>query len=89
VHASTEETIEQITAEFPGWKIWRARRWDDKPTSWVATRLKESAGVDATVMVSTAELLREALADQRERVGLSGRMPPLTYGFVFSSGNPS
>jgi hypothetical protein len=84
-----EETIVQISAEYPGWHVWRARRRDDKPASWIATRLEESAGIDATVMMSTAEQLREALADQRERVGRSGQMPPLTFGFVFSSGKTS
>lgn len=71
-----ERTIEQITAAFPGWRVWRPKRRDDKPpSSWVATRLQERAGTDPTVLANTAEELRTALAEQREAVELSGRRP--------------
>jgi hypothetical protein len=41
VHASTdEETIEQITAEFPGWRVSRARR--HRPRSSIASQLYDA-----------------------------------------------
>jgi hypothetical protein len=82
VQASTdEETSEQITAEYPGWRIWRPKRWDARSTSWAATRRDESAGVDPTVIANTAELLRLALAEQRDLVERSGRRPLSVEGF--------
>jgi hypothetical protein len=81
VHASTDEqTIEQITAEHPGWRIWRTRRWDDKPTSWAATLRDDAAGVDPTVIANTAEQLRAALAEQRDLAERTGRRPLTVQG---------
>jgi hypothetical protein len=88
VHAPTdEETIEQITAEFPGWHIWRPKRWGDKPTSWAATRQDEAAGVDPTVIMNTAKELRAALTEQRTFVERTGRRPVVVE--VFPVGEPS
>lgn len=76
MHASPDEkTLEQVTAEFPGWRVWRPRGRDDRPSSWAATRLDESAGTDPTVIADTAEQLRHLLADQRELVERTGRIP--------------
>lgn len=83
-----DETIERITAEFPGWRVWRPKRWDDRPSSWAATRRDESAGVDPTVLANTADELRTALAKQREAVELTGRRP-VVAGEVFPGGEAS
>ncbi|MGI8336298.1 hypothetical protein ACRYCC_40685 [Actinomadura scrupuli] len=77
MHASPdEETIEQITAEFRGWRVWRPRRRDGRPSSWAATRHDESAGVDPTVIADTAAQLRAALAEQRDLAERGGRPRP-------------
>lgn len=83
-----DETIERITAEFPGWRVWRPKRWDDKPSSWAATRREESAGVDPTVITNTPEQLRAALAEQRDLVERTGRRP-VVAGEVFPGGEAS
>jgi hypothetical protein len=70
---TTQQTDElmALQAEFPGWRIWRARRKDKRggtePGSWMASRLERTAGVDRTLMEPSADELREALVDQRER----------------------
>lgn len=82
-----EETLEQISADFPGWRVWRPRRRDDKPTSWAATRRDESAGVHPTVIMNTAEQLRAALAEQRRLVERTGQRPVVVE--VFPAGETS
>jgi hypothetical protein len=63
--AATDQLAE-LQAEFAGmWHIWRSQR-DGDPVSWCATRLTRSAGVDPTVICTTAESLRAALTAQRK-----------------------
>jgi hypothetical protein len=69
------DTPEAIEGDYPGWHVWRPKRWDDKPTSWAATRRDEGVGVDATVIMNTAEELRAALAEQRDLVERTGHRP--------------
>jgi hypothetical protein len=66
VHAATDD-LEELRAEFRGlWHIWRSQL-DGEPASWCASLRHPAAGVDRTVIQDTAEGLRAALADQRER----------------------
>ena len=61
------DELEEMRAEYAGrWHIWRSQR-DGEPASWCASLRHPAAGTDPTVIQDTAEQLRVALADQRER----------------------
>jgi hypothetical protein len=45
----------------PTWTIWRARRDDDEPGEFLATRAEHEKGADRTIMQPTAALLDAAL----------------------------
>jgi hypothetical protein len=63
----TTDQLEELRAEFAGrWRIWRSQR-DGVPASWCASIRDPSAGVDSLVMEGTADKLRAALIDQRQR----------------------
>jgi hypothetical protein len=70
-----EQIIAQIEAAFPGWHVWRPKRGDGTPSSWVATLRDVLAGLDETVVTDSAGQLRVALADQRDRVERTGVRP--------------
>lgn len=67
--------IAAIEAAFPGWHCWRPKRDDGTPSSWVATLRHVAAGVDETVVTDSADQLRTALADQRDKVERTGVRP--------------
>jgi hypothetical protein len=62
-----DPVLSRMQEEFPGHRIWRARRWDGRAGDWVATLLDPAAGVDLTVIRSDAEALRSALVSERQR----------------------
>jgi hypothetical protein len=71
VHASSdEETIEQITAEYPGWRFWWSRDMDGVAVELMATRLRDltndelRAGLSCTLPVGYGTDLRKQLAEQ-------------------------
>jgi hypothetical protein len=56
-----------LREEFDGqWHIWRSR-WNGEPAGWYATLRHPAFGVDPTVGRDTAEDLRAALLEQRDR----------------------
>lgn len=63
----------RLQADFPAYRIWRAIRRDGVPGDWMATLRDPSAGVDPTVMASSADELREALIAERARVAAERR----------------
>ncbi|GAA2607588.1 hypothetical protein SMC26_17855 [Actinomadura fulvescens] len=55
-------TLDELQAEFAGWKIWRARRSrDGLPGEWLATLHDPQVGVSQTLMERTPDELRAAL----------------------------
>lgn len=61
------DQLEELRTEFDGmWRIFRSQR-DGEPASWCASIRHPSAGVDSLVMEPTADQLRTALLDQRDR----------------------
>lgn len=66
---SEDPVLRRLREEFTGHRIWRSRRWDGRLGDWVATLHDPAAGVDATVIRSDAAALREALVQERQRVG--------------------
>jgi hypothetical protein len=61
------EVLAQLRVDFPGYRIWRARRPDCRPGDWVASLHDSAAGVDPTVIARTPEELRTELERERER----------------------
>ncbi|MFI0485549.1 hypothetical protein [Actinomadura sp. 9N215] len=62
-----ERELERLRADFGGWRIWRAVKRDGRLGEWVASLHDPAVGVEPTVMVPTAPLLREALLGQADR----------------------
>jgi hypothetical protein len=56
-----DEQLARLRADHPGHRIWRSVRFDGLLGDWVATLHDPAAGVDPTVIRSSAEELREAL----------------------------
>ncbi|MFC5752599.1 hypothetical protein ACFPZN_43895 [Actinomadura rugatobispora] len=56
-----------LRAEFTGHRIWRSVRFDGRLGDWVATLHDPGAGVDPTVICSTADELHAALKGERTR----------------------
>lgn len=71
--ASDDDVRARLRADFPGYRIWRSVRRDGAPGDWVATLRDLSAGVDPTVMASSADELREALIAERARLAAEKR----------------
>jgi hypothetical protein len=69
---SEDIALSELRTDFPGWRIWRAVKRDGCLGEWVATRHDPGAGVSATVMRPTPELLRAALIEERERAEMEG-----------------
>jgi hypothetical protein len=63
----TDPEAAAIQADFTGWRVWRATNRFGQPGDFIATRRDPQAGVDPTVMTTTADQMREALASQRKR----------------------
>ncbi len=68
--AAEAEALARLQEEFPGHRIWRSVRSDDRLGDWVATLRDPDEGVDATVMAGSAAKLRDALVNEKARVGL-------------------
>jgi hypothetical protein len=67
VDTSATDELAELQTEYRGrWHIWRSQR-NGEPASWCASIRHPAAGVDPTVIADTAEQLRDALVDQRER----------------------
>jgi hypothetical protein len=64
---SDDQALARLRSEFPGYRIWRATRYDGLPGDWVATLHDDSAGIDPTVIRNSAADLRQALDAERER----------------------
>ncbi|WP_344900366.1 hypothetical protein [Actinomadura meridiana] len=62
-----EQELGRLRADFGGWRIWRAVKSDGRLGEWVASLHDPRVGVEPTVMLPTARLLREALVTQAER----------------------
>jgi hypothetical protein len=63
---SPDPELQALQAEWPDWKIWRARRRDDQPGElatgeFLATSPADEWGADRTLMLPTAEKLDAAL----------------------------
>jgi hypothetical protein len=66
-HVAADQLLEELRAEYAGqWRIWRSQR-DGVPVSWCASIRDPAAGIDPTVICTTAESLRAALADQAKK----------------------
>ncbi|GAA2614299.1 hypothetical protein SMC26_24155 [Actinomadura fulvescens] len=58
-------TLDELQAEFSGWKIWRSRRSSDgRPGEWLATLHDPEVGVSPTLMERTSDDLRAALVKE-------------------------
>ncbi|MCP9949071.1 hypothetical protein [Actinomadura madurae] len=64
---SADEALAKLRRDFTGHRIWRAVRWDGRLGDWVASLHDPHAGVDPTVIRSTAAALREALVNEALR----------------------
>lgn len=64
-HATEQEALQKLAEEFPGWRIWRARKDDGSAGSWMATLHNPASGRYETLMRDSAEELREELVSQR------------------------
>ena len=62
-----DRDLAQLRHDFTGHRIWRAVRWDGRPGDWVASLHDPAAGVDPTVICSSAEELRAALRSEAGR----------------------
>lgn len=62
-----DQALAELASEFPGHRIWRARRQDGAPGDWVATLHDAAAGVDPTVVGADPVELRARLVEDRER----------------------
>lgn len=69
-----EHELARLRAEFPGHRIFRGKRWDGRPASWVACLCDPDAGVDPTLIRSTCDELRAALRAEREAAA-AGKRP--------------
>ncbi|MBW8483461.1 hypothetical protein [Actinomadura parmotrematis] len=56
-----------LRLDFPGHRIWRSVRYDGRLGDWVATLHDPAAGVDPTVIRTSAEALRAELRIERDR----------------------
>ena len=71
-HTSTEQVIAQLTAQYPGWNVWRSNDGDG-PGELMATRRRVvtdtemRAGLARTLPVGYHGDLRAQLAEQAER----------------------
>ncbi|HEY9367585.1 hypothetical protein [Streptomyces sp.] len=63
-----DDDFAQLRKDFPGWDYWRAHDSFDNPTSWMATRVDPTAGVDRTLMSRDEPGLRVLLARQKDAV---------------------
>jgi hypothetical protein len=67
-----DQVLDELQAEFPGWRIWRSKDHRRKPVDYVATLRDEQAGRVPTLIATTAWRLREELAEQRDLVQGAG-----------------
>jgi len=65
-HAA-DEALAELRRDFTGHRIWRAVRWDGRLGDWVASLHDPHAGVEPTVIRSSAAALREALVNEAAR----------------------
>lgn len=77
--ADDDAAIDDLQARWAGrWIIWRGRRIGDlgehRTGDFVASRIDSDAGIDPTVIRSTAHLLDKALRQQRAAVA-QGKQP--------------
>lgn len=64
-HESDDQALSRLRHDFQGWRIWRAVKYDGRLGEWVATLSDPAAGVTPTVMLPTAQQLRNALIEER------------------------
>ena len=80
MRASNEQIIDQLTGQYPGWHIWRARRGDE-PGELMATRRRNlttdelNAGLARTLPMGYGADLRAQLAEQVRREDAMGGRP--------------
>lgn len=70
---SADKALAELRRDFTGHRIWRATRWDGRLGDWVASLHDPSAGVDLTVIRSSAAALREALNNEADRAEMLRR----------------
>src|SRR5260370_9680026 len=84
-HDEADQALDDLAAEFPGWRLWRSKDHRGKPVDYVATLRDEQAGRVPTLIATTAWRLREELTEQRDLVqkleasasaGAAGRRRP-------------
>lgn len=63
-----DHALAQLRQDFKGHRIWRATRHDGKPGDWVATLHDPKAGIEPTLVRTSAEELRRALTLELNRV---------------------
>jgi hypothetical protein len=70
-----DQKLAELRTSFTGHRIWRSVRWDGRLGDWIATLHDTAAGVDPTVICSTANDLQDALVGERRRAEIkaSGR----------------
>lgn len=62
-----DQALAQLRQDFQGHRIWRATRYDGKLGDWVATLHDPKAGVEPTIVRTSAEELRKALTIELNR----------------------
>ncbi|MDL4775748.1 hypothetical protein [Actinomadura xylanilytica] len=62
-----DQALARLRADYPGHRIWRSVRGNGLLGDWCATLHDPAAGMDPTVIRSTAEKLRDALIKEKYR----------------------
>jgi hypothetical protein len=76
-----EQRLAMLRAEHPGWRLWRARTDRGEAGMWMATRSRVLTteemygGLAHTLAEDSADLLRDALEEQRRIEAAHAREP--------------
>jgi hypothetical protein len=62
-----DAALQRLREDFAGHRVWRSVKYDGRLGDWVASLHDPAAGVDPTVIRSSADELRAALNPERER----------------------
>ncbi|MCP2338589.1 hypothetical protein FHU30_003944 [Actinomadura rupiterrae] len=67
-----DQRLTDLREEFGGHRIWRSPHRDGGLGCWVASLHDPTQGVDPTLICDTADQLRDALLEERERAAGRG-----------------